>query len=390
MCRTPEFKERLNGPSGANWYAVVPVLFFDFLVMAMPGGILPILINQHYGARSYVLTGYAQSLKGMLAFLAAPALGALSDAVGRKYLFTACVLGTAAPYAALGLGCSLDTHLLLLGLSGTLAATFPLAFAYICDVVPPGPSRISAIGTTIGLSLGTAFLVGPPLGSLLEARYGPSAVFHACLWVTAANVVVAVFGIVEVPPQQPRPRLSALARRANPFLSFKMVRSNVAMRLLVLITAWYYFALWGLVANKGLYARRRFGLSSGETAAQLSTFGLASTLSQVRTAPRPSRPRLRHTRSPPPCPSTVPLHAPPDPTPSSVALAGGRAARGAPLPERRADRAALLRLRGDVAAHLWRRHRQLAALPGDGAPRHLRGRLRLALLHLLAGPTPPS
>ena len=52
------------------------------------------------------------------------------------------------------------------------------------------------------------------------------------------------------------------------------------MRLLVLITAWYYFALWGLVANKGLYARRRFGLSSRETAAQLSTFGLASTLSQ--------------------------------------------------------------------------------------------------------------
>ena len=61
-----------------------------------------------------------------------------------------------------------------------------------------------------------------------------------------------------------------------------MVRANAAMRLLVLITAWYYFALWGLVANKGLYARRRFGLGSRETAAQLSTFGLASTLSQVR------------------------------------------------------------------------------------------------------------
>lgn len=58
------------------------------------------------------------------------------------------------------------------------------------------------------------------------------------------------------------------------------VRTNAAMRLLVLITAWYYFALWGLVANKGLYARRRFGLGSRETAAQLSTFGLASTLSQ--------------------------------------------------------------------------------------------------------------
>ena len=82
------------------------------------------------------------------------------------------------------------------------------------------------------------------------------------------------------PQQQPRLPLSALLRRASPLRSLKMVRANAAMRLLVLITAWYYFALWGLVANKGLYARRRFGLGSRETAAQLSTFGLASTLSQ--------------------------------------------------------------------------------------------------------------
>ena len=146
MCRLPSFKASQPQP---RWYAVVPVLFLDFLVMALPGGILPIMINDHYGPRSYVLVGYAQSLKGMLAFVASPAIGALSDAVGRKYLFLACVLGTASPYAALGLGCSLDTHLLLLGLSGILAATFPLAFADICDVVPEGSARTSAIGAPL-------------------------------------------------------------------------------------------------------------------------------------------------------------------------------------------------------------------------------------------------
>ena len=109
------------------------------------------------------------------------------------------------PYAALGLGCSLDTHLLLLGLSGMLAATFPLAFAYICDVVPEGAARISAIGSTIGFGLGMAFLIGPPLGSLLDHAYGPRAVFGACLWVTLANVVVALCGIVERPQPQLQP-----------------------------------------------------------------------------------------------------------------------------------------------------------------------------------------
>ena len=162
MCRVASFKPSQPQPDG-RWFAVVPVLFLDFLVMALPGGILPIILNDHYGPRSYIIVGYAQSLKGMLAFIGAPIIGALSDVVGRKHLFLTCVLGTASPYAALGLGCSLDTHLVLCGLSGMLAATFPLAFAYICDVVPEGPARTSAMGSTIGFGLGMAFLLGPPL-----------------------------------------------------------------------------------------------------------------------------------------------------------------------------------------------------------------------------------
>ena len=79
MCRVPNVKQ-----PQPSWFAVVPVLFLDFLVMALPGGILPIMLNDHYGARSYILVGYATSLKGMLAFIASPAIGALSDAVGRK------------------------------------------------------------------------------------------------------------------------------------------------------------------------------------------------------------------------------------------------------------------------------------------------------------------
>ena len=161
QCRVASFKPSQPQPDG-RWFAVVPVLFLDFLVMALPGCILPIMLNDHYGPRSYIIVGYAQSLKGMLAFIGAPIIGALSDVVGRKHLFLTCVLGTASPYAALGLGCSLDTHLALFGLSGMLAATFPLAFAYICDVVPEGPARTSAIGSTIGFGLGLAFL-GPPL-----------------------------------------------------------------------------------------------------------------------------------------------------------------------------------------------------------------------------------
>lgn len=42
-----------------RWTFVVPILFLDFLVLALPGGVLPIVINEAFGQRSYLLTGCA-------------------------------------------------------------------------------------------------------------------------------------------------------------------------------------------------------------------------------------------------------------------------------------------------------------------------------------------
>ena len=53
----------------ARWTLVVPILFLDFLVISLPGGVLPIVINEAYGRRSYLLVGYCQTTKGILAFL---------------------------------------------------------------------------------------------------------------------------------------------------------------------------------------------------------------------------------------------------------------------------------------------------------------------------------
>uniref|UniRef100_A0A7S2MNB4 Major facilitator superfamily (MFS) profile domain-containing protein n=1 Tax=Haptolina brevifila TaxID=156173 RepID=A0A7S2MNB4_9EUKA len=234
------------------WTLVVPILFLDFLVISLPGGVLPIVINEAFGQRSYLLVGYAQTVKGILAFATSPAIGSLSDVIGRKYLFLATIIGTAAPNAALGLGVSLETHLVLVGLSGCLAATFPLAFAYIADNVPP-QGRSSAFGMAIGLGLGGAFLVGPPLGALVNEREGSTAVFRACAVITIINIVFLV--VVMREPRRPKPPpWHEVLRRANPFAAFGMLHNNRAMRLLSSIVLFFYLALWGFLSNKGVCA----------------------------------------------------------------------------------------------------------------------------------------
>ena len=258
--------------------AVVFILFLDFLVISLPAGVLPIVVNDAFGRRSYILVGYAQTCKGILAFLTSPALGAFSDVLGRKGLFLATVLGTAAPNVALGLGFSLETHLVLVGLSGLLAATFPLAFAYIADNVPP-QGRSSAFGLATGLGLGGAFLFGPPIGALINERYGSKDVFRACVWVTMLNICFTTICMRER-GRPPAPPTRDLLRRANPFAAFGMLRTNLAMRLLSAIVLAFYVALWGFLSNKAVYARRRFHLTAPQTAAQLALFGLVSTLAQ--------------------------------------------------------------------------------------------------------------
>ena len=207
-----------------RWALVVPILFLDFLVVSLPGGVLPVIINDEFGARSYSLVGWAQTTKGVLAFLTSPALGSCSDAVGRKWLFLLTVLGTACPNAALGLGFSLEVHLVLVGLSGLFAATFPLAFAYIADSVPPH-ERASAYGVAIGCGLGGAYLIGPPIGAVVNERYGSHAVFQVCLWISIVNALFATLAMREA-ERPPPPPLRELLRRANPFGRYSLMATD--------------------------------------------------------------------------------------------------------------------------------------------------------------------
>ena len=86
-----------------QWAIVVPIIFLEFLVISMSRTIIPELIDEQYGESSYVVYGSADGARGLLAFLATPAFGALSDELGRKWLFLVTVMGTASPIIVLAL-----------------------------------------------------------------------------------------------------------------------------------------------------------------------------------------------------------------------------------------------------------------------------------------------
>jgi len=123
--------------------------------------------------------GCAECIRGLLAFIACPAFGKMSDVLGRKSCLFVTVLGTCMPVCSLAV-MSLQNHVLdekqqhqriwmfvvLLAFSGLFSSTFTLTFAYISDTVKKKKDRVTAYGLALA-TFGLSFTIGPMAGGYL-------------------------------------------------------------------------------------------------------------------------------------------------------------------------------------------------------------------------------
>ena len=158
---------------------VLPVLLFEFLAIAITRAVLPSKLLKAFGRNVYVIMGVCEFLRGLLAFVACPWFGRISDNLGRKPCLFITVLGTCAPICSLALFGNFSStataedndiqmwiFVLLLALSGCFSATFTLTFAYISDCVPTGDKRVAAYGLALA-TFGLSFTIGPMAGGYL-------------------------------------------------------------------------------------------------------------------------------------------------------------------------------------------------------------------------------
>ena len=176
------------------------------------------LLLETFGDIVYFIMGCSECVRGLLAFVACPMFGKMSDVIGRKVcLFASTVLGTCSPICSLavmswmntqeggrggwswvsqeygGMGSEssslstpstqkefynenlavggITTHqvwifVILLAMSGIFSSTFTLTFAYISDTVRKKKDRISVFGLALA-TFGLSFTIGPMAGGHL-------------------------------------------------------------------------------------------------------------------------------------------------------------------------------------------------------------------------------
>lgn len=178
-----------------SFVAILPVLLFEYLSISLARTILPGMIIAEYGSVSYIVIGVAEAIKGLLAFWACPAIGKLSDRVGRKPCLLLSMVGTTLPTCLLALTSNMWLYLIFFSLSGVFAGTFTLTFAYISDCVEKR-KRAPAYGLALA-TFGFSFTVGPVVGSVIAEMFGPRIVFFLSTVLVCVNLVYILYFLPE-------------------------------------------------------------------------------------------------------------------------------------------------------------------------------------------------
>ena len=240
--------------------------------------VLPRLIEEVSGANlagASIWGGWLFFAYGGMQFLFGPAIGNLSDAVGRRPVLLLSVFGLAVDYLLTGFAPNMIWLFVGRIFAGICGASYTTANAFLADVTAP-PDRAKVFGM-MGAAFGLGFVIGPAIGGLLGS-FGPRVPFFVAAGLSILNFAYGWFVLPETLAAENR-RPFSLAR-ANPIGALKVfaqyrgvVPLSAVMFLYFLSTAVYpaIWAFWGIAA---------FGWTEATVGLTLAAFGLISALVQ--------------------------------------------------------------------------------------------------------------
>lgn len=260
---------------------ILLIVFVQMLGAAMILPILPLYAQREFNLSPQVITLLGTSFFAAQ-FLAGPFLGRLSDRQGRIPILILSQIGTAVSFAMLALAPGAGFLFLARVLDGITGGNIIVAQAYVTDITPR-EKRTEALGY-IFAAFGIGFVVGPALGGVLAAAFGPRIpyLFAAC----AATVVVLLtrFTLTEtLSPEQRQAnraagqvRLKATAMVGNAVLVLTLSIAFLGQFGLGLLQS--TFALYGEAVLFDGYSQQAASLGIGFL---LAAFGIAQFLTQI-------------------------------------------------------------------------------------------------------------
>ena len=258
------------------WF-IYACIFLDALGIGLVIPVLPRLIGTLAENRDAQMWWYGAIMLsyGLMQFLAAPLLGALSDRIGRRPVLLSGIFGLGVMFAVPAVTTSLPALLLSRVAGGMLSANMSVAQAYIADVTT-GYERAAAFGR-IGAVFGAGFLIGPALGGLLGDA-DPRLPFVVAGVVTLVNFVYGLFVLPESLRHRSTEPFSLL--KNNALASLVRLLSLPSVRAFVVTLAFFCLANSLMQYSWALYGAFRYGFTPRTIG--LTIFGLSLGIALVQ------------------------------------------------------------------------------------------------------------
>ncbi|XP_069646762.1 hippocampus abundant transcript 1 protein isoform X2 [Haliaeetus albicilla] len=182
-------------------YHAVVVIFLEFFAWGLLTTPMLTVLHQTFPQHTFLMNGLIHGVKGLLSFLSAPLIGALSDVWGRKSFLLLTVFFTCAPIPLMKI--SPWWYFAVISMSGVFAVTFSVIFAYVADITQEH-ERSTAYGL-VSATFAASLVTSPAIGAYLSQAYGDMLVVVLASGVALLDIGFILLAVPESLPEEMRP-----------------------------------------------------------------------------------------------------------------------------------------------------------------------------------------
>nr|XP_026262698.1 hippocampus abundant transcript-like protein 1 isoform X3 [Urocitellus parryii] len=270
----------LQGFGRPSVYHAAIVIFLEFFAWGLLTTPMLTVLHETFPQHTFLMNGLIQGVKGLLSFLSAPLIGALSDVWGRKPFLLGTVFFTCFPIPLMRI--SPWWYFAMISVSGVFSVTFSVIFAYVADVTQEH-ERSTAYGW-VSATFAASLVSSPAIGAYLSASYGDSLVVLVATVVALLDICFILVAVPESLPEKMRPvswGAQISWKQADPFASLKKVGKDSTVFLICITVFLSYLPEAGQYSSFFLYLRQVIGFGSVKIAAFIAMVGILSIVAQT-------------------------------------------------------------------------------------------------------------
>uniref|UniRef100_A0A8D3E9E4 Major facilitator superfamily (MFS) profile domain-containing protein n=1 Tax=Scophthalmus maximus TaxID=52904 RepID=A0A8D3E9E4_SCOMX len=261
-------------------YHAVVVIFLEFFAWGLLTTPMLTVLHETFPQHTFLMNGLIQGVKGLLSFMSAPLIGALSDVWGRRSFLLVTVFFTCAPIPLMRL--SPWWYFAMISMSGAFSVTFSVIFAYVADVTSER-ERSTAYGL-VSATFAASLVTSPAIGAYLSAWYGDNLVVLLATLISLADICFILLAMPESLPDKMRLNTWGAPiswEQADPFASLRKVGQDSTVLLICITVFLSYLPEAGQYSSFFLYLRQVVNFSSTTIAVFIGVVGIMSIVAQT-------------------------------------------------------------------------------------------------------------